>query len=103
VLPAVSESTAATQSVPIHALELAHALAFRNGLGHSLYTDSHATGNITAEDIRDLRAGYPSVPGSTLPKTLAINLNGQISTTMPPTHMTTSTHLVRLVRILAES
>jgi ubiquinol-cytochrome c reductase core subunit 2 len=57
VLPAVhSESSAATQSAPIHALELAHALAFRSGLGHSLYADAHATGNITAEDVRDLHA-----------------------------------------------
>jgi ubiquinol-cytochrome c reductase core subunit 2 len=63
VLPAVhSESTAATQSSPTHVLELAHALAFRNGLGHSLYADSHATGNITAEDIRDLHARAVSNP-----------------------------------------
>jgi ubiquinol-cytochrome c reductase core subunit 2 len=63
VLPAVnSESTAATQSASIHALELAHALAFRNGLGHSLYADSHATGKITAEDVRDLHARVVSNP-----------------------------------------
>ena len=31
-------------------------MAFRNGLGHSLYADSHATGNITTEDVRDLHA-----------------------------------------------
>jgi ubiquinol-cytochrome c reductase core subunit 2 len=65
VLPAVhSESAAATQSAPTHALELAHALAFRNGLGYSLYADSHATGNITAEDIRDLHAHAVSNPSS---------------------------------------
>ena len=63
VLPAVhSESTAATQYAPTHALELAHALAFRNGLGYSLYADSHAAGNITAEDIRDLHAQAVSNP-----------------------------------------
>ena len=55
VLPTVnSESTAATQSASIYALELAYTLAFRNGLGYSLYADSHAAGNITAEDTRDL-------------------------------------------------
>jgi ubiquinol-cytochrome c reductase core subunit 2 len=65
VLPAVnSESTAATQSASIYALELAHALAFRNGLGHSLYADSHATGNITAEDVRDLHARAVSNPSN---------------------------------------
>ena len=65
VLPAVnSESTAATQSASIHALELAHALAFRNGLGHSLYADSHATGNITAEDVRDLHTRAVSDPSN---------------------------------------
>jgi ubiquinol-cytochrome c reductase core subunit 2 len=65
VLPAVhSESTAATQSAPTHALELAHALAFRNGLGHSLYADGHTTDNITAEDIRDLHARAVSNPSS---------------------------------------
>lgn len=65
MLPAVnSESTAATQSASIYALELAHALAFRNGLGHSLYADSHATGNITAEDVRDLHARAVSNPSN---------------------------------------
>ena len=65
VLPAVnSESTAATQSSSIHALELAHVLAFRNGLGYSLYADSHATGNITAEDVRDLHAQAVSNPNN---------------------------------------
>ena len=65
MLPAVnSESTAATQSASIHALELAHALAFRNGLGHSLYADSHATGSITAEDVRDLHAQAVSSPNN---------------------------------------
>jgi ubiquinol-cytochrome c reductase core subunit 2 len=65
VLPAVhSESTAATQSAPTHALELAHALAFRNGLGYSLYADGHTTGNITAEDIRELHSRAVSHPSS---------------------------------------
>src|SRR6266446_581779 len=65
VLPAVNlESTAATQVAPTHALELAHALAFRNGLGHSLYADSHAAGNITAEDVRDLHARAVSNPSN---------------------------------------
>jgi ubiquinol-cytochrome c reductase core subunit 2 len=64
VLPAVhSESSAAIQSAPTHVLELAHELAFRNGLGYSLYADSETTGNITAEDVRGLHAravGNPS-------------------------------------------
>jgi ubiquinol-cytochrome c reductase core subunit 2 len=65
VLPAVSsDSTAATQSASIYALELAHALAFRNGLGHSLYADSHATGSITAEDVQDLHARAVSNPSN---------------------------------------
>ncbi|KAI0297052.1 LuxS/MPP-like metallohydrolase [Multifurca ochricompacta] len=64
VFPAVhSESSAAGQSAPTHALEVAHALAFRNGLGYSLYADTQATGNITAEDVRELHTravGNPS-------------------------------------------
>jgi ubiquinol-cytochrome c reductase core subunit 2 len=64
VLPAVhSESSAAIQSAPTHALELAHALAFRNGLGYSLYADAHAAGTITAEDVRDLHARAVGNPG----------------------------------------
>ncbi len=65
VLPAVNlESAAVTQVAPTHALELAHALAFRNGLGRSLYADSHAAGNITAEDVRDLHARAVSNPSN---------------------------------------
>ena len=64
VLPAVhSESSAAIQSAPTHILEFAQELAFRNGLGYSLYADSQTTGSITAEDVRDLHAqafGNPS-------------------------------------------
>ncbi|KAH9013533.1 hypothetical protein EDB85DRAFT_2158114 [Lactarius pseudohatsudake] len=46
-----------TSSAPTHALELAHALAFRNGLGHSLYADTHTAGDITTtEDVQDLHA-----------------------------------------------
>jgi ubiquinol-cytochrome c reductase core subunit 2 len=65
VLPAVhSESSAATQAAPTHAVELAHSLAFRNGLGHSLYADSHATGSITADDVRDLHTRAVSNPSN---------------------------------------
>jgi len=65
VLPAVhSESSAAIQSAPTHVLELAHELAFRNGLGYSLYADSETTGNITAEDVRDLHARAVGNPSS---------------------------------------
>jgi hypothetical protein len=41
-------------------------------------------GSIMCQALRSTKA---AVPGSTLRKTLAINLNGQTSTTMPPTHM----------------
>jgi len=65
VLPAVhSETSAASQYAPTHALELAHALAFRNGLGHSLYAEGQTTGSITAEDIRDLHARAVGNPSS---------------------------------------
>ncbi|KAH9034226.1 LuxS/MPP-like metallohydrolase [Lactarius pseudohatsudake] len=67
VLPAVhSESSAAAQSALTHALELAHALAFRNGLGHALYADPHAAGTITTEDVRDLHARAVSNPVAVL-------------------------------------
>jgi ubiquinol-cytochrome c reductase core subunit 2 len=59
-----SESTTATQSAPTHALELAHALAFRNGLGHLLYADGHTKDDITAGDIRDLHSWAVSNPSS---------------------------------------
>jgi ubiquinol-cytochrome c reductase core subunit 2 len=65
VLPAVhAESSAAIQSAPTHILELAHELAFRNGLGYSLYADSETTGTITAEDVRDLHARAVGNPSS---------------------------------------
>jgi len=65
VLPAVhSESAAAVQSVPTHVLELAHELAFRNGLGYSLYADSQTTGDITTEDVRDFHARAVGNPSS---------------------------------------
>jgi ubiquinol-cytochrome c reductase core subunit 2 len=48
----------------IHTLELAHALAFHNGLGHLLYMDSHTTDNITSEDIQDSYARAVSNPSS---------------------------------------
>lgn len=106
VLPAVhSESSAATQSAPTHALELAHALAFRSGLGYSLYADAHATGNITAEDVRDLHAravGNPSgvavlgtgISTESLAKLLegAYSAHKKSSTTpVPETHATPAT------------
>lgn len=65
MLPAVhSESSAAIQSAPTHVLELAHELAFRNGLGYSLYADGQTTGEITAEDVRDLHAQAVGNPSS---------------------------------------
>ena len=65
VPPAVhSESSAAIQSAPTHVLELAHELAFCNGLGYSLYANSQTTGDITAEDVRDLHAQAVGKPSS---------------------------------------
>ena len=65
VLPAVhSESAAAVQAVPTHVLELAHQLAFRNGLGYSLYADSQTTGDITTDDVRDFHARAVGNPSS---------------------------------------
>lgn len=65
MLPAVQlESSAAVQSAPTHLLELAHELAFRDGLGHSLYADGQTTGDITAEDVRDLHAQAVGNPSS---------------------------------------
>ncbi|RPD67940.1 LuxS/MPP-like metallohydrolase [Lentinus tigrinus ALCF2SS1-7] len=45
-----AESTAALHDPATHALELAHALAFRNGLGNSIFaTPGH---HVTAEDVK---------------------------------------------------
>ena len=57
-----AESAAAAQSASTHALEYAHALAFRNGLGRSLYADTHATASITPEDVHALHARAVSNP-----------------------------------------
>jgi ubiquinol-cytochrome c reductase core subunit 2 len=100
VLPAVhSESAAATLSAPTHALELAHALAFRNGLGNSLYADAHATATITAEDVRDLHAravGNPNgvaVLGTGIStESLAKLLESSYSAAHKKTPATTTTH-----------
>ncbi|EIM87614.1 LuxS/MPP-like metallohydrolase [Stereum hirsutum FP-91666 SS1] len=57
VLPAVlAESAAVSHSNSTRALELAHAFAFRSGLGHSLYADEHSVGSITAEDVKAFHA-----------------------------------------------
>ncbi|KAK1226824.1 ubiquinol-cytochrome c reductase core subunit 1 [Marasmius sp. AFHP31] len=51
VLPVVQSETHAGHSTPaVHALEHAHALAFRNGLGSSLFANEHPS--FTAEDIK---------------------------------------------------
>ncbi|KAL0059141.1 ubiquinol-cytochrome c reductase core subunit 1 [Marasmius tenuissimus] len=51
VLPVVESETHAGNSTPaVHALEHAHALAFRNGLGSSLFANEHPS--FTAEDIK---------------------------------------------------
>ncbi|KAI0309908.1 Metalloenzyme, LuxS/M16 peptidase-like protein [Amylostereum chailletii] len=57
VFPAVAaESEAASHSAPTRALELAHALAFRNGLGNSLYATPESAADISPEDVRALHA-----------------------------------------------
>lgn len=57
VLPAVlAESAAFAQSNSTRALELAHAFAFRSGLGHSLYAEESAAHHITAEDVKAFHA-----------------------------------------------
>jgi len=45
-----SESTAAASNPGTHAIELAHALAFRSGLGSSLFASQHSA--VTVEDIK---------------------------------------------------
>ncbi|KAI0056823.1 LuxS/MPP-like metallohydrolase [Artomyces pyxidatus] len=57
VLPtSLAEAQAAKHTPSTRALELAHALAFRNGLGHSLFADKHVAESITAEDVRALQS-----------------------------------------------
>ena len=57
VLPAVhAESAAAAHTASTQALELAHALAFRSGLGYSLFADAELTGSITTEDVHAFQA-----------------------------------------------
>jgi ubiquinol-cytochrome c reductase core subunit 2 len=55
VAPVVqSESLAASADPATHAIELAHALAFRSGLGSSLFASPH--NSVTAEDIKAFAA-----------------------------------------------
>ncbi|KAG5220366.1 QCR2, of the ubiquinol cytochrome-c reductase complex [Salix suchowensis] len=49
-----SESHAATSDPSTHAIEVAHALAFRSGLGSSLFASPHSS--ITASDIKSYAA-----------------------------------------------
>lgn len=49
-----SESTNASSNPATQAIELAHALAFRSGLGSSLFASQHST--VTAEDIKSFAA-----------------------------------------------
>jgi len=56
VLPLVeAESQVARADSATHALELAHALAFRSGLGKSLFAVPHS--HITIDDVREYAAG----------------------------------------------
>jgi len=55
VLPTIeSEIQAASTAPATHAIELAHALAFRSGLGSSLFASSH--NSITAGDVKSFAA-----------------------------------------------
>jgi len=55
VIPVLeSESNAAISDPATHALELAHALAFRSGLGSSLFASPHSA--VTVEDIKSFAA-----------------------------------------------
>ncbi|KAA1475926.1 LuxS/MPP-like metallohydrolase [Dentipellis sp. KUC8613] len=65
VLPSVlAEAEAAGLSPSTNALELAHALAFRNGLGASLFADAEATSDITSADVRALSSAALADPSS---------------------------------------
>ncbi|KZV63419.1 LuxS/MPP-like metallohydrolase [Peniophora sp. CONT] len=62
VLAAVAaESAAAEAASATHALELAHQVAFRSGLGNSLYADASAQHNLTVADVASLHSS--AVPG----------------------------------------
>lgn len=55
VIPVLeSESNAAVSDPATHAIELAHAIAFRSGLGSSLFASPHSA--VTAEDIKTFAA-----------------------------------------------
>ncbi|KAG1856749.1 Metalloenzyme, LuxS/M16 peptidase-like protein [Suillus subluteus] len=55
VLPVVeAESTAASQNPATHALELAHSLAFRSGLGSSLFASPHS--HVSLDDVKEFAA-----------------------------------------------
>jgi len=55
VAPLVEGDTASAAVDPaVRAIELAHAVAFRNGLGSSLYAPSHS--GLTVEDVKDYAA-----------------------------------------------
>jgi ubiquinol-cytochrome c reductase core subunit 2 len=55
VLPVVeAESIAASQNPATHALELAHSLAFRSGLGSSLFASPHS--HVSLDDVKDFAA-----------------------------------------------
>ncbi|VDB88317.1 unnamed protein product [Peniophora sp. CBMAI 1063] len=62
VLAAVAAESAAAEAAPsTHALELAHQVAFRNGLGNSLYADAAAQHQLTVADVAALHNS--AVPG----------------------------------------
>jgi len=55
VLPVVeAESTAASQDPATRALELAHSLAFRSGLGSSLFASPHS--HVSLDDVKEFAA-----------------------------------------------
>ncbi|KAG2344639.1 LuxS/MPP-like metallohydrolase [Suillus weaverae] len=55
VLPVVeAESISASQNPATHALELAHSLAFRSGLGSSLFASPHS--HVSLDDVKEFAA-----------------------------------------------
>ncbi|KAJ8073513.1 ubiquinol-cytochrome c reductase core subunit 1 [Marasmius tenuissimus] len=90
VLPVVESETHAGNSTPaVHALEHAHALAFRNGLGSSLFANEHPS--FTAEDIKAFAKsaftkGNIAVLGSGISQKLFRNSLTSPSANFPPLH-----------------
>lgn len=87
-----AESLAAASNPGVQAIELAHATAFRNGLGSPIFTPSHS--GVTVEDIKSFAASAFSkgnvavlgtgIDGDVLAKLVQKNLSGLTSVTPSP-------------------